>query len=111
MPRPVSELAAAIKRARRAFRLNNIPWDTAWGRIPVERLNWIAECWERRAAGQPVDEAEEAKEADRLTIGEAKRILAGVARKLRGNGNRDGHRRFIRQQIQYHGQSIGGQRD
>ncbi len=36
--------------------LNHIPWDGVYQRCDPRKLAFLAECWERRAAGLTVDE-------------------------------------------------------
>lgn len=93
-----------LNRCRKAYAANSIPWTPEVAhlikKMPTDSALALAECWERRANEQPVDER--AME-NRLLIQAAKRIIHGVARRL--SCRSVSRQQFIATQRAYHGHS------
>ncbi len=52
-----TETKLARKRLKAAYKANGIPWKEECGKIPVPQMNFLSDCWEKRARGEEFAEA------------------------------------------------------
>jgi hypothetical protein len=97
----------AVDRCRKAYLMNGIPWDEKIGRQPTVVLDILADCWERRARGDTVNESclgDFGSKLEPTTIRECKQLIDRVARPLGVSmERRTGYRHFLHSQLQYNG--------
>ena len=81
---PETIRAAAMKRLRAAFTLNNIPWSDEWRKAPTWKLLDVAKCWEKRAA----EAFEEARDALLCPLPPLVSTMAGFPQTQSSTGGR-----------------------
>lgn len=91
---------AAIIRAQAAFEANTIPWDKDLATLPESTLVALADCWERRAKDEEIDEI---AYRDKIEQPKVQKMLGQVKRDIIAATTRTGERAFQASQRQYHG--------